>query len=187
MSRRVEMGLEPPGSNRRMPQDYAIVCKKRQVPNYRSTAGTGGQSQPKNSPSVSPVLKVTGGQEGRAVSHKEPNSPFALKVAKSSKGNQSTPICRVSRITTVPSIVEGNHEAEASNRVAVISPVKPPVGKRLRVELTRYDTDNPVAPVEAASKKAKLTPPSQANPHDRVGFTLYQGESRESCSRWSGL
>ena len=148
---------------------------------------TAVRSQPKHSPSVSPVLKVTGGQEGRTVSHKEPNGTFALKVAKGSKGNQSTPICRVSRITTVPSIVEGNHEAEASNRVAVISPVKPPVGKQLRVELTRYDTDNPVAPVEVASKKAKLTPPSQANPHDRVGFTLYQGESRESCSRWSGL
>ena len=51
---------------------------------------------------------MTGGQEGRAVSHKEPNSPFALKVAKGSKGNQSTPICRVNRITTVPSSVEGD-------------------------------------------------------------------------------
>ena len=108
MSRQAEWGLDPPGSNRRMPQNYAMVCKKQQGSSYRSTAGTGGQSQPKNSPSVSPVLKVTGGQEGRAVSHKEPNSPFALKVAKGSKGNQSTPICRVNRITTVPSSVEGD-------------------------------------------------------------------------------
>ena len=114
------------------------------------------RSQSRNSPSVSPVLKVTGGQESRAVPIRKPNSPFALKVAKGSKGDQSPPICRVNRINTVPSIVEDNQETEAGTRVAVISPVKPPANKRLRVELTRYEPDSSVAPTEVASKKARL-------------------------------
>ena len=45
MSRQAEWGLEPPGSNKRMPQNYAMVCKKQQVSRCRSTAGTRGQSQ----------------------------------------------------------------------------------------------------------------------------------------------
>ena len=116
------------------------------------------RDQSKHSPSVSPVLKETGGQEGGIVPHNEPKSQFALKVANGWKGDKSTPICRVNRITTIPSVVEGNDGTEASSRVAIISPVKQPVGKRLRIELTRYDPDNTVTPAEVVNKKAKLTP-----------------------------
>ena len=121
------------------------------------------QDQPSSIPSTSPVLKVTGRQEGRPIPavgqnvrikvHSNtlrgdtiPDDQSALKAADGhdNTGNRpSSPamLCRVDRIRTVSPVVEGASEVD-NQRMARISPVRPPREKRLKLELSRVDQVN---------------------------------------------
>ena len=135
-----------------------------------------------SSPIVQPVLKVTGGQMGngnlcdnsmtpkfnlgelfidRNESKFENIDQFALKVANGQKSSSppNTP-CKISNPGIVSCVVEDNGRAETNKRIAVISPVRPPRAKRLRVELTRLDvvSDNTEADTAKNSRKVKRIP-----------------------------
>ena len=117
------------------------------------------KTQPTHDSSVPSALKVAERPERGVV------PPNALKVAtgRTSRRKQSTPTkqsCQISRVNTMSSVVG----EDSDRQVAVISPVRPPVTKRLRLELTKVDTTQPTSATKPTVKRTEPATTSRRIP-----------------------
>ena len=129
------------------------------------------KTQPLKVPSTFPVLKVTGRQgsepsstvyaEKRMEAHSSTpsggstsNGQSVLKAADdhSTRGEKPpSPVatCRVNSIRTLSSLVRRT-STEDVRQTAKMSPIRPPREKRLRLEISRVDLNNPVPVLDTA-------------------------------------
>ena len=106
-----------------------------------------------------PVLKVTGGPTGektRNVKTSTPQPPgknqFTLKAVNGKRHKKLQKPHKVDRLNAVSSIVG---EGDNDRQVAIISPVKPPTEKRLKLELTRIESTSSKSIAENSSAEER--------------------------------